>query len=257
MDAGPRGGQGVAMGTTSPSSGSGPPPPDPYGAFAKADGLGGVAAPLLAGFAITLMALVVQSASDLRWADVSLLLLGAAAVLLLQVVQLNARARGYAVTPAQAREWYPQLDEDSQRARVIDWELQHHLSCWQDLVRRARIRYNLAVILLLCAIAVLLVPENTAEFTATRWLAVLVVALGAATEVAAVLAGWGRAHPHSPTGRVLSGALGWVTPQDPPIPRPPFPTAQPASSGPVPVQGEESPAGSGDVCGSGPFHSPV
>src|SRR5580698_9548658 len=80
----------------------GPTPPDPYGLFATADGLGGVAAPLLAGFAITMVALVVQIASDLRWPDVSLVLLGAAAVLLLQVVQLSARARGYAVTPAQA-----------------------------------------------------------------------------------------------------------------------------------------------------------
>jgi hypothetical protein len=218
-------GQSADGGHDGANTGQGPSPPNPYGLFATADGLGGVAAPLLAGFAITMIALVVQIADDVRWPDVSLVLLGAAAVLLLQVVQLNARARGYAVTPSQAREWYPDIDQHPGRVRVVNWELRHHLACWRDLVRRARGRYNLAIVLLLAGIAVLLVPRKSADLTATRGLAIAVIAIGALLEIAAIAADWGR---HAPRGSVrsrLGSLLRWSAPPVPPVPPPPFPAA--------------------------------
>jgi hypothetical protein len=198
-------------------------PPNPYGRFATTDGLGGVAAPLLAGFAVTMVALIVQIADDVRWPDVSLALLGAAAVLLLQVVQLNARARGYAVTPAQAREWYPEIERDPARASLVDWELQHHMDCWRELVRHARWRYNLAIILLLCGIAVMLVPEKTAEMTAMRGLAIAVIAGGAMIEIAAVLADWGSRAPDGSAWSRLPVLLRWAAPAEPPVPQQPYP----------------------------------
>jgi hypothetical protein len=216
-------GQPTGDGSDGAGTGPGPSPPNPYGLFATADGLGGVAAPLLAGFAITMIALVVQIAGDVRWPDVSLVLLGAAAVLLLQVVQLNARARGYAVTPSQAKEWYPDIEQHPARARVVNWELRHHLDCWRDLVRRARGRYNLAIVLLLAGIAVLLVPKRTAELTAMRGLAVGVIALGALIEVAAIAVDWGRQAPPGSVRSRLAGSLRWAALPVPPVAPPPFP----------------------------------
>jgi len=204
-------------------TGPGPSPPNPYGLFATVDSLGGVAAPLLAGFAITMVALVVQIADDVRWPDVSLVLLGAAAVLLLQVVQLSARARGYAVTPAQAREWYVDVERNPGRVRVLNWELRHHMACWHALVRRARARYNLAIVLLLCGIAMLLVPKKTAELTAVRGLAVAVIALGAVIEAAAIAADWGRKAPPGSVWSKLPGLLRWAAPPVPPVPATPLP----------------------------------
>ncbi len=134
-------------------------------------------------------------------AALSLILLGAAAILLLQVVQLNARARGYAVTPAQVQEWYPDLEHRPGRRRVVNLELRHHAACWGDLVRRARIRYNIAIVALLCGIAVLLVPEDGAKLTAARWAAVSVIVFGAFAEVAAMLAGWARRNPGNEAAR--------------------------------------------------------
>jgi hypothetical protein len=204
-------------------------PPNPYGGFAAVDGLGGVAAPLLAGFAVTMIALIVQIVDNVRWPNVSLVLLGASAVLLLQVVQLNARARGYAVTPAQAREWYPDIDTSPDRASTVNWELRHHLDCWRNLVRRARWRYNLAIVLLLCGIAVMLVPAKAAELTPMRGLAIAVIAAGALLEVAAIVADWSG---HSPEGSFwsrLPALLRWVAPPDPPVPADP-----PVPSGPYP-----------------------
>jgi hypothetical protein len=206
----------------SANAGRGVRPPNPYGQFATADGLGGVAAPLLAGFAITMVALIVQIVDDVRWPDVSLVLLGGAAVLLLQVVQLSARARGYAVTPAQAREWYPGIEHDPARAGVVDWELRHHLDCWRDLVRRARWRYNVAVILLLCGIAVMLVPKKAAELTAVRGLAIAVIVGGALIEMAAVLADWGSRAPDESARSRLPSLLRWAAPPDPPVPPEPY-----------------------------------
>jgi hypothetical protein len=201
----------------------GPAPPNPYGLFATADGLGGVAAPLLAGFAITMVALVVQIAGDVRWPDVSLVLLGAAAVLLLQVVQLSARARGYAVTPSQAYEWYADIERNPARLRVVNWELRHHLACWRALVRRARARYNLAIVLLLGGIAVLLVPKETAELTMMRGLAIAVIGLGALIEVAAIAADWGRTAPAGAVRSKLPRLLRWAAPPVPPVPATPLP----------------------------------
>ena len=208
-------------------TGPGPSPPNPYGLFATADGLGGVAAPLLAGFAITMVALVVQIADDVRWPDVSLVLLGAAAVLLLQVVQLSARARGYAVSPAQAREWYADIERNPARVRVVNWELRHHMACWRDLVRRARARYNLAIVLLLCGIAVLLVPKKTAELTAMRGLAIAVIVVGAVIEAAAIVADWGRKAPAGSVWSKLPDLLRWAAPPVPPVPATPLPAPTP------------------------------
>lgn len=218
-------GQSADGGHDGANAGPGPSPPNPYGLFATADGLGGVAAPLLAGFAITMIALVVQIASDVRWPDVSLVLLGAAAVLMLQVVQLNARARGYAVTPSQAREWYPDIDQHPGRVRVVNWELGHHLACWRDLVRRARGRYNLAIVLLLAGIAVLLVPRKPDDLTAVRSLAIAVIAIGALLEIAAIVADWGRQGRRGSVRSRIASLLRWVAPPVPPVPPPPFPAA--------------------------------
>jgi hypothetical protein len=51
--------------------------------------MGTVVAPLLAGFSITLLGLVVVNGRYLRWPDLALLLLAGASVLLLSVVQFT------------------------------------------------------------------------------------------------------------------------------------------------------------------------
>ena len=228
-----------APATETPATASGQPtrapgPPNPYGAYAVADGLGGVAAPLLAGFAITLVALVVQIAGTLRWPDAALILLGLAAVLFLHVVQLNARARGYAVTPSQVREWYPDFDDPARR-RVVDWELAHHRACWAHLVRRTRRSYNLGVLVLLAAIAVILVPSGAVS--AGRVVAVAIVAIGIGWEVLEIVDARLRRRPARRIPRWLRRAIHRLAATDPPVPAPPFPgPAAPRQAGAQPPQ---------------------
>lgn len=154
------------------------------------------------------MALVIDIAASLRWPNLALL--AVAVVMFLQVVQLDARARGYAVTPAQAREWYPDYD-DPQRRAVVARELRHHRARWVYLVRRTRIRYNLGILALLFAIVVALVPR--ASLQPWRVVAVAVIATGALLELLEVVAGRRR-------GRALPGwlqrGIRWLAPADPP-----------------------------------------
>lgn len=192
----------------------------PYGAFAVVDGLGGVAAPLFAGFAVTLVALAIQIMPMLRYPDVAVLLFSASAVLFLQVVQLNARARGYAVTPASLREWHADFD-DPARQQVLAWEMTHHRACWAWLVRRTRQRYNVAILALLLGLIVMLVPRG--GLNPLRLVAI--VMLGLAT-LAEVLELTDQALRGRPAGRVRSAihrVARWAAPSDPPVAPPPFP----------------------------------
>ncbi|GAA5195754.1 hypothetical protein GCM10023322_63120 [Rugosimonospora acidiphila] len=199
-----------------------PGAPEPYGAFATVDSFGGGAAPLLAGFAVTLLALIIQISAALRWPDLALVLFGLAATMFLHVVQLTARAKGYAVTPAQVREWYDDY-ADPDRQRAVAWELTHHRECWLFLVGRARVFYDCAMLALLVGVAVLLVPRHTRELTPLRWAAIAVAGLAVLAEILEmvdqVLKGRGsRRGPLASLARIT----GWLAPSDPPVPRRPF-----------------------------------
>ncbi|BCB91507.1 hypothetical protein [Phytohabitans suffuscus] len=193
-----------------------PAPPEPYGAFTAVDSLGGVAAPLLAGFAVALIGLLVPGADSLRHPDAALLLLALAAVLFLQVVQLNARARGYAVSPAQVREWYPDFDDPARQA-VVAWELRHHRDCWAHLVRRTRVRYNIAILALTAGLMVALVPRG--PVAPLRVAAIVVLGLFALLELLELA---DRTLGTRRVPRLVRRAVHAAAPADPPVPRPPF-----------------------------------
>jgi hypothetical protein len=204
-----------------PSRSPWPPPPVPYGAFAVVDALGGVAAPLFAGFAVTLIALVVQISPMLRYPDVALVLFALAAVLFLQVVQLNARSRGYAVAPTQLREWHPDF-EDPDRQRVLAWELTNHRACWVHLVRRTRQRYNVAILAMLLGLIVILVPR--ASFTPWRWTAIAVLGVVTLVEVLELADQLLRGRANGRLLAAIHRLTRWVAPSDPPVAPAPFPT---------------------------------
>jgi hypothetical protein len=199
-----------------------PGAPVPYGAFATVESFGGGAAPLLAGFAVTLVALIIQISAALRWPDLALVLFGVAATLFLHVVQLTARARGYAVTPSQVREWYEDY-ADPDRQKVVTWELRHYRACWLLLVRRARVFYNIAMLALLVGIGVLLVPRHNRELTLLRWIALAVEALAVLSVVFELVDQSLKRRQVRPGVLAFVARLtGWLTPADPPVARPPF-----------------------------------
>lgn len=202
-------------------------PPNPYGSYQSADGLGGIAAPLLAAAAVTLLGLVLQIEQDLRWPSLTLLLFGASIVLLLRAIVSHSRARGYSVTLAEALAWYPDAAAP-QRRQVVLWELRRHQAAWRFWIGRARRQYNLGILFLLLGAVVLLVPAMPENLTGTRWAAIAVLGWGCVAESTAILIAWRRpqwwarwwaadAKRRRPA-RWLNQVVRWVAPPDPPVP---------------------------------------
>jgi hypothetical protein len=195
-----------------------PGAPWPYGAFATVESFGAAAAPLLAGFAVTLVALIIQIADQLRWPDLALVLFCAAATLFLHVVHLAARARGYAVTLDEAKQWYADYDTDPERRDAVAEELVHSRACWLFLVRRARFFYNLAMFALLAGLGVLLVPRPGGLGNVLRWVAIGVVAAAAAVEALELVDQWLRRHEDvSRRVSIVARIIRWAAPSDPPV----------------------------------------
>jgi uncharacterized membrane protein YdbT with pleckstrin-like domain len=68
-------------------------PPSPYGAPAAIEMMGSVAAPLLAGFSLTLLILVITNSDAFRWPGLVLVAFAVSAVTLISVVQFTFWAR--------------------------------------------------------------------------------------------------------------------------------------------------------------------
>jgi len=173
-------------------------PPVPYGRPASVDAAGTVAAPLLAGFSITFVGLIL-SASDgasIPLREPALAVLVLAALLLLGCVQCAFWARLYTVTPQDLMPWWPDLHGGSTNAQLrhrqirgAQWRYAHLSELWLE---RARWTYHGGILALLASVALVLVPAN--HHLAWRWLSVGVTGLGFFAELYWVLApgrdGW-------------------------------------------------------------------
>jgi len=161
----------------------------PEGYYDAMQAVGTMVAPILAGFAFAILALVLvpptKGAVDpLRWRDPVLALLVFSALLLIMSTQCAIRARLTLVKPDELRVWYPSsVDQEGWPNKWLG-ERQKGL---EERTARAstlcRHTYNAGTLLLFTAIAVLLVPPSPVD-NARR------VTLVAATFAVAVEAAW-------------------------------------------------------------------
>ncbi|HSK15229.1 MAG TPA: hypothetical protein VK915_03580 [Gaiellaceae bacterium] len=166
--------------------------PEPYGHPEAIHSLGSVAAPLLAGFSLTLVAYTLTETQAFRWPDAALALIMGAVLALIGCVQCTMCARLFHVTPAELESWWPDADDPAradlnrrEQARLAD---SHRL--W---ARRAQVLYNGGILLLLAGITVALVPPG--PLAPARLAALAVGLLGLAVAllwIASVLAPLGR-----------------------------------------------------------------
>jgi hypothetical protein len=158
--------------------------PSDYGGHAAAiQSMASVAAPLLAGFGFTLMTLIVQSPGSFRFPDGTLLVLALATFGFLFSVQFGLHARQYFTTPAEVRAWWG--DDPAARFRQ---EQRADLAKLQRWTARARHAFDVSIIGLLVALALVLVPVR--EAPVIRWLAVGVAVVVILVEL--VWFGWNR-----------------------------------------------------------------
>ena len=158
------------------------PAPGYYGSADALQVMGTVAAPLLAGFAITLATLVVTAEGAVRWPGITVVAAVLAAVLLLASVQLTFWARQATLTPSVAREWWDDADTvDGRAARVREMRGFDRVRNWYS--SRARAAYDAGIVLLLLAVAVVLAPPTDARQPAWRWAAAGIAALAVLLEL--------------------------------------------------------------------------
>lgn len=188
--------------------------PSPYGEPAAVDSLGGIAAPLLAGFSLALIGLVAQAPQSSRWPDLALLLLAGTTVVMLASVQFAFRARRFAVTPAEAAGWHPDFPDDPERQERVYAEIRAHRRAHRVWSQRARLAYNTGVCLLLLGLATTLLPAGRPS--ALRLSTVVLVLLALVGELTLLACGW--LHGNRYRWRLpyrLSLAAWWLASADP------------------------------------------
>lgn len=134
-----------------------------------------VVAPLLAGFTITLIGLLLDTShGGIAHRDVALLVLIGAVGALLGAMQFAYAARQFAVKPDEIEAWWPGLDDPKDDDVVEQWrelraEQLAHQKMHERWGKRFRLAYHLGVMLLLVGLAVVLIPSNaeTASGAAT------------------------------------------------------------------------------------------
>lgn len=133
--------------------------------------MSGVAAPLLAGFSVTLMTVVAADTAKFRWPGPAILLLVAEAMLFILAVQSGFWARQYLASPADVLAW---SDDDLDRAAAQAHERRGYagFAAW---ARRSSTFYSLGLLTLMLGLACIVIPAAGTALDPWRWATLLVV----------------------------------------------------------------------------------
>jgi hypothetical protein len=164
--------------------------PAPFGHPAAIESLASIAAPLLAGFSITLIAVVGQAPQEFRWPGITMTILAAAASVLVWSVQCGFWTRQYAVSRADVYDWFgdfkndPGLEADIQAEQIKGGRL------YRGWERRTRRSYAAGILLLLAGVATCVAPPQPGKKTGVtvaqpflRWVGVVVIAVAFLAEL--------------------------------------------------------------------------
>jgi MFS family permease len=122
--------------------------------------MGGVAAPLLAGFAVTLAGLVITAPKHFRWQNATLVFLSLAAFALVAALQFTFRARQFAVTPREMADWWPDAYGEY-RQEELRWELREHRREYKKWANLARYAYNFGLLAFAAGFTCAIIPRGS------------------------------------------------------------------------------------------------
>jgi hypothetical protein len=134
--------------------------PTPLGYANAIDSVGGVAAPLLAGFSLASVVVISDNAENFRWSGGAVLGFTIAAVALVGTVQCAFNARQYIWSGADVRAWWPDVKENSEREERLRAEQDWAFGRWQAWTAWTRRTYALGILALLTALAFALPPHH-------------------------------------------------------------------------------------------------
>jgi hypothetical protein len=160
--------------------------PAPLGYGSALDAVTNVAAPLLAGFNITVIATVAAASDRFRWPGFTTLILIISAMLLVASLQFGFHARQHLYSAADVADWWTPEDLEVQgRTDRLQREQHVHYARWERSSLRARIAYNAGIVTLAVGIALVLSPPYTVHRTEAgfRWAAAALAFAGAIAEL--------------------------------------------------------------------------
>ena len=162
--------------------------PRPEGYIDAIQLAGSSAAPIIAGFSVAIVAIVLQPPRPgdvewLRWRDAALALFTFASIVLVVSTQAALNARSTAVRPDELSVWYPQHVSNglpisrwlaSRQVRLLEHSLRASVVC--------RHTYNLGLLTFFVGLAVLLVPPG--DVSGARQIVLLTAIAGVIVEAA-------------------------------------------------------------------------
>lgn len=162
--------------------------PEPYGYPEAVATAGSVAAPLLAGFSITFIGVVLQLGPNIRAPGLALMVLAVATISLLGAVQAAFMARMYQVTPSQLLAWWPDHGVEHRQEQIVEEQRRHvaQHARWAAWFRRS---YNFGVMFLLAAATIVMMPPPHGVQT-ERWIGCVILAIGFVGELAWLVGTW-------------------------------------------------------------------
>jgi hypothetical protein len=143
----------------------------------EAEMVGGIAAPLLAGFSLTTVAQLVISSYRPWLADYAIAAFALAAALLLNALQFSATALGYAATPSERLDYVPEATSNAAILGTIRRRQWEELSLRFRYIRRARFCYNTGLLAFLAGFGLIIVPGSRWPWPAGRLIGVIAVGL--------------------------------------------------------------------------------
>jgi len=149
--------------------------------------VGFTAAPLLAGFAVTFIGLILGADVAMRWPNATLVALTTAVMLLILSVQLAFNARAVYVPYPEFKERLELISgaDVAERSAYVEGLVRH-----RHLVRWIGVSYNLGIAALLSAVASALVPAGAlGDIDPQRKLAIAVAVAAALGELGWILLG--------------------------------------------------------------------
>jgi MFS family permease len=177
--------------------------PRPLGYGNAVESLGSVASPLLAGFSLASVIMTSDDAANFRWPGMVIFALAVAAVLLIAAVQFGYNARQYFWSAADVREWWPDMQDGSDRETVLREEQGVAFGRWRKWTWWMRMAYNLGVLALMAGLAFALAPRSDSDTQADwRWVAVWFVFAACVAEAGWIILGFCRRFWQTRGGRL-------------------------------------------------------
>ncbi|MFD9880621.1 hypothetical protein ACFWZT_04035 [Streptomyces alboflavus] len=162
-------------------------PPLPLGYAASIQGLGGFAAPLLAGASFTMAALLLPTLAAAqprfaRWPDAAVSLFIASGLAQIGAVQAAVWARRYDTLPEELAQWWPGEMRDGRPTRWLRNVQRGHATLSLRWADRTRGFYHAGIVLLLSGTLVVGVPPG--RVPGPRWTLIGTAAVGLVGELA-------------------------------------------------------------------------